>query len=104
MLHNDLTVRENLAYSTWLRSNINMVSEAKGEVVDDVIDLLRLRHVQVPPKPPQKPATQPLASVPNTTLLTASAPERNIRASEVPAEQVACCVCEALVSKALAGR
>ena len=47
ILHEDLTVRENLAYSAWLRSNINMISEAKGEVVDDVLDLLRLRHVQV---------------------------------------------------------
>ena len=47
ILHEDLTVRENLAYSAWLRSNIHMISEAKGEVVDDVLDLLRLRHVQV---------------------------------------------------------
>lgn len=47
ILHDDLTVRENLAYSAWLRSNIYMISEAKGEVVDDVLDLLRLRHVQV---------------------------------------------------------
>ena len=46
-MHEDLTVRENLAYSAWLRSNIDMISEAKGEVVDDVLDLLRLRHVQV---------------------------------------------------------
>jgi ABC-type multidrug transport system ATPase subunit len=51
ILHEDLTVRENLAYSAWLRSNVAMVSEAKGEVVDDVVDLLRLRHVQVTPSP-----------------------------------------------------
>jgi len=57
ILHEDLTVRENLAYSAWLRSNVNMVSEAKGEVVDDVVDLLQLRHVQVSvtcPPPPGK--------------------------------------------------
>ena len=47
ILHEDLTVREILGYSAWLRSTVHMVSEAKGEVVDDVIDLLRLRHVQV---------------------------------------------------------
>ena len=47
IVHEDLTVRENLAYSAWLRSTVHMNREAKGEVVDDVIDLLRLRHVQV---------------------------------------------------------
>jgi len=49
ILHEDLTVRENLAYSAWLRSNVAMVSEAKGEVVEEVVDLLQLRHVQVTP-------------------------------------------------------
>ena len=45
-MHEDLTVRENLAYSAKLRC---AASEARGvlsDVVDDVIELLRLRHVQ----------------------------------------------------------
>eukprot|EP00884_Botryococcus_braunii_P009426 jgi/Botrbrau1/18485/Bobra.0072s0065.1 len=46
IVHEDLTVRENLAYSAWLRSEKGMKTAAKGQVVDDVIDLLRLRHVQ----------------------------------------------------------
>ncbi len=45
-MHEDLTVRENLEYSAWLRSTVTMARDAKAETVDDVIDLLRLRHVQ----------------------------------------------------------
>ena len=45
-MHEDLTVRENLAYSAWLRSWLHMAPRAKGEVVDEVIQLLNLRHVQ----------------------------------------------------------
>ena len=46
VVHEDLTVRENLAYSAWLRSMVHMPTRAKGEVVDEVIQLLNLRHVQ----------------------------------------------------------
>ena len=45
-MHEDLTVRENLEYSAWLRSDKYFRSRAKGDLVDDVIHVLSLRTVQ----------------------------------------------------------
>jgi len=45
-VHEDLTVRENLEYSAWLRNPKYMRTRAKGDLVDDVIDVLNLRSVQ----------------------------------------------------------
>lgn len=46
IVHEDLTVRENLEYSAWLRSPKYVRTRAKGDLVDDVIDVLNLRSVQ----------------------------------------------------------
>ncbi|KAL3159875.1 hypothetical protein ABBQ38_010273 [Trebouxia sp. C0009 RCD-2024] len=46
IVHEDLTVRENLEYSAWLRNPKYMRTRAKGDLVDDVIDVLNLRSVQ----------------------------------------------------------
>ncbi|KAK9803611.1 hypothetical protein WJX72_004863 [[Myrmecia] bisecta] len=46
IVHEDLTVRENLAYSAWLRSPAYMRRKEKGDIVEDVLDVLSLRHVQ----------------------------------------------------------
>ena len=46
IVHEDLTVRENLEYSAWLRNPTYMRTRAKGDLVDDVIDVLSLRSVQ----------------------------------------------------------
>ena len=46
IVHEDLTVRENLEYSAWLRSPKYMRTRAKHDLVDDVIDVLNLRSVQ----------------------------------------------------------
>lgn len=45
-MHEDLTVRENLEYSAWLRSPKYVRTRAKGDLVDDVIHVLNLRSVQ----------------------------------------------------------
>ena len=46
IVHEDLTVRENLEYSPWLRNPKYIRTRAKGDLVDDVIDVLSLRSVQ----------------------------------------------------------
>ena len=46
IVHEDLTVRENLEYSAWLRNPKYMQTRAKGDLVDNVIDVLSLRSVQ----------------------------------------------------------
>ena len=46
IVHEDLTVRENLAYSAKLRCAVSEAAVQLSEVVDDVVELLRLRHVQ----------------------------------------------------------
>ena len=46
IVHEDLTVRENLEYSAWLRNPKYMRTRAKGDLVDDVINVLNLRSVQ----------------------------------------------------------
>jgi ABC-type lipopolysaccharide export system ATPase subunit len=46
IVHEDLTVRENLAYSAKLRCAASERAAHLSEVVDDVVELLRLRHVQ----------------------------------------------------------
>lgn len=46
IVHEDLTVRENLEYSAWLRNPKYMRTRAKHDLVDDVIDVLNLRSVQ----------------------------------------------------------
>ena len=45
-MHEDLTVRENLAYSAKLRCIATEDRAYLSDVVDDVIELLGLRHVQ----------------------------------------------------------
>ena len=45
-MHEDLTVRENLAYSARLRGTVHTHARVKSEIVDGVIDLLHLRPVQ----------------------------------------------------------
>ena len=46
VVHEDLTVRENLAYSAWLRSARHVPHRAKHDVVDDIINVLALDHIQ----------------------------------------------------------
>ena len=46
IVHEDLTVRENLAYSARLRGTIPTQTRIQSEIVDGVIDLLHLRLVQ----------------------------------------------------------
>ena len=46
IVHEDLTVRENLAYSAKLRCIATEDRAYLSDVVDDVIELLGLRHVQ----------------------------------------------------------
>lgn len=46
IVHEDLTVRENLAYSAKLRCIANEDRAYLSDVVDDVMGLLGLRHVQ----------------------------------------------------------
>ena len=46
VVHEDLTVRENLAYSAWLRSARHVPHKSKHDVVDDIIDVLALNHIQ----------------------------------------------------------
>ncbi len=45
-MHEDLTVRENLSYSAKLRCMATEGRAYLSDVVDDVIELLGLRHVQ----------------------------------------------------------
>ncbi|KAL4458314.1 hypothetical protein ABPG75_013179 [Micractinium tetrahymenae] len=46
IVHEDLTVRENLAYSARLRLSAAKPAEEKAALVEDCVDLLQLRHVQ----------------------------------------------------------
>ena len=46
IVHEDLTVRESLAYSARLRGTVHTQTRVKSEIVDGVIDLLHLRPVQ----------------------------------------------------------
>lgn len=46
IVHEDLTVRENLVYSARLRLSSSKPRREQLDVVDDVLDLLQLRHVQ----------------------------------------------------------
>jgi len=46
IVHEDLTVRENLAYSARLRLSASKPASEKAALVEDCIDLLQLRHVQ----------------------------------------------------------
>ena len=46
MVHEDLTVRENLAYNARLRLSAAKPAAERAALVEDCIDLLQLRHVQ----------------------------------------------------------
>ncbi|GAB4822174.1 hypothetical protein N2152v2_009220 [Parachlorella kessleri] len=46
LVHEDLTVRENLAYSARLRLPRGKASHEQQGIVEDVMDMLQLRHVQ----------------------------------------------------------
>lgn len=46
IVHEDLTVRENLAYSARLRGTVQTHARVQTEIVDGVLDLLHLQHVQ----------------------------------------------------------
>lgn len=46
IVHEDLTVRENLVYSARLRLSAGKTVKEQMEVVDDVINCLQLRHIQ----------------------------------------------------------
>lgn len=46
IVHEDLTVRENLAYSARLRLSAAKPAAEKAALVEDCVDLLQLRHVQ----------------------------------------------------------
>lgn len=46
IVHEDLTVRENLAYSARLRLSAAKPASEKAALVEDCVDLLQLRHVQ----------------------------------------------------------
>jgi ABC-type Na+ transport system ATPase subunit NatA len=46
VVHEDLTVRENLAYNARLRLSAAKPAAERAALVEDCIDLLQLRHVQ----------------------------------------------------------
>lgn len=46
LVHEDLTVRENLVYSARLRLSTSKPRQEQMDIVDDVLDVLQLRHVQ----------------------------------------------------------